>query len=63
MLGIVGHLAVEKLVDREMPDGRGTNGIAIGRTAGDRCNADIAAGATAVFDDKRLAKYVLQPFG
>ena len=55
-LGIVGHLAVEKLVDREMPDGRGADGIAIRRTAGDGCNADIAAGAATVLDDKRLAE-------
>jgi hypothetical protein len=58
---IIGHLAVEKLVDRKMADGRGTDGVAVWRAGSDRGDADIAAGARSVFDHEGLAEYFLQP--
>src|SRR5450759_2040859 len=45
---VVRHAAVEELVDREMADGGGADGVAFRRAAGDRADADIAAGAATV---------------
>ncbi len=61
--GIVRHLVVEILIDREMADCRGTNRVAIGRAACKSRDADIAASAGAVLDHERLAKNILQPLG
>jgi hypothetical protein len=56
---VVRHAGVEELVDREMADGGRADGVAVRRAAGDRGNADIAAGARAVFDHERLAVYLV----
>jgi len=63
VFGIVWHLAVQKLIDRKMADRCGTDGVTIRRTAGNCGNPDIATCPTAVLDDKRLTKHVLEPLG
>ncbi len=60
---IVGHVLVEELVDGEMADGGGADGVAVRRAAGDRGDADIAAGARTVFDDEGLAENLVEPLG
>src|SRR3712207_5979316 len=56
-----GHLRVEILVDREVADGGGPNGVAVGLGLRDRVDADVAAGAGAVLDHEALPELVLEP--
>src|SRR5262249_43630932 len=59
-LRVVRHLAVQILIDCKMTDGGGTYGVAVGWAAGQRSNADIAAGTGPVLDYEGLSEDVLQ---
>ena len=63
VLGLVGELLVEALVDRERPGRRDEQRMAVGLGLRREIGADVAAGAGLLLDDDRLAPFRLQLVG